>query len=317
MHSGSEIEPRLADFRCFLSVAQTGNIGTSAFDLRASAPAVSTRLRKLEENLGVQLFIRRGHEIVLTSAGTCLRDRASTAIRLLTSPLASRAPDRTPETISLGVTAELGRIIVPFLANASRLRWPNLRLEIKEGVGSVLEEWLIAEHIDLAVLDDPPTLAELVLMPVLKDKLGLVASIYSDLGPDARALPLDELAHFPLILPCGQHALRRSLDRVTRQRGVRLSPILQVDSVAMITSLVRSEIGFSIMPYALIHAEIACGGLAFHPIKQPCLTFNSSIAFHRTATPSGIQTTFAEMIRLAITAFANEGAWRAELVADR
>src|ERR1700722_13943664 len=295
----SEIEPRLSDLRCFLSVAQTCNIGRSAFDLRVSAPAVSTRLRKLEENLGVQLLIRRGHEIVLTSTGACFRDRASTAMRLLTSPLASRTPDRVPESISLGVTAELGRIIVPFLANASRLRWPDLRLEIKEGVGSVPEEWLIDRHIDVAVLDDPPTLAELVLTPVLKHKLGLVASVYSDLGPDARALPLDELAHFPLILPCGEHSLRRSLDRVTQQRGVRLSPILQVDSVAMITSLVRSEVGFGIMPYDLIQAEIACGGLAFHPITQPCLTFDSSVAFHRAA--SGIHTAFAEMIRLAIT----------------
>lgn len=316
MHLGSEMEPRLADLRCFLSVAQTGNIGRSAFDLRVSAPAVSTRLRKLEENLGVQLLIRRGHEIVLTSAGACFRDRANTAMRLLTSPLASRTPDRILESISLGIRAELGRIIVPFLANASRLRWPNLRLEIKEGEGSVLEEWLIDRHIDVAVLDDPPTLAELVLTPVLKQKLGLVASVYSDLGPDARALPLDELVHLPLILPCAQHSFRRSLDRVAQQRGIRLSPILQVDSVAMITSLVRSEVGYSIMPYALIQAEIAFGGLAFHPIKQPSLTFSSSIAFHRAAP--GIHTAFAEMIRLAITSFANEGAWQgAELVADR
>src|ERR1700748_493877 len=191
--TASEQALGLRDLRYFLSVAQTGNVRRSALALKISAPAISMRLRKLEERLGVQLLIRHGRGMVLTSAGACLRDRASTVVQLLTLPLTSPTHDQTPETISLGVTAEVGRVIAPFLATSFQILWPKAHLVIREGRGSTLEEWLIHRHIDVAILDDPPTLEELALIPVLRDRLGLVAPVYSELGQDLRPLQVREL----------------------------------------------------------------------------------------------------------------------------
>jgi LysR family transcriptional regulator, nitrogen assimilation regulatory protein len=306
--TASEKALGLRDLRYFLSVAQTGNVGRSAHALRISAPAISMRLRKLEDRLGVQLLIRHGRGMALTSAGACLRDRASTVVQLLALPLTSPTPDQMPEAISFGVTAEVGRVIVPFLATAFQLRWPNAHLAIREGRGCTLEEWLIHRHVDVAILDDPPALEELELIPVLRDRLGLVAPVYSDLGQDIRPLPVRELGRYPLILPQEQHWLRRRLDQVAHQRGIQLSPVLQVDSVPMITSLVRGELGFSILPRSVVEMEVARGELTFRPIVQPSLPCNSSVGFHRAA-PGTQVATFANMTRLAVTTFAREGAW--------
>jgi LysR family nitrogen assimilation transcriptional regulator len=304
----SEKALKLQDLRYFLSVAQTGNIGRSALALRVSAPAISVRLRKLEEDLGVRLLIRHGRGMALTSAGACLRDRANTAVQLLALPLTAPMPDRTPDTISLGITAEMGRIIVPFLATVFQLRWPHARLVIREGRGSTLEEWLVHQQVDVAILDEPPTLNELVLIPVLRDKLGLVAPVHTGLDHEARPLPVRELGRFPLILPREPHWLRRRLDQVAFQRGVGLSPALQVDGASMITALVRGEHGFGILPRAVVQMEVARGELAFRPIEQPCLTCISSVGFHRAAAGAHVAT-FADMTRVAIVKFATEGAW--------
>jgi LysR family nitrogen assimilation transcriptional regulator len=298
----------LRELRYFLSVAQTGNIGRAAQALNVTQPAISIQLRKLEENLGTQLLIRHGRGTMLTAAGACLRDRASAAVELLTQPLTPAPRDDASEMISLAVTAEMGGIVGPSLAKSFQARWPHLRLAILEGRGSTLEEWLIHGSADVAILEDPPALPELELTPMLVDSLGIVGSINEDALLDTRPLAIRELSRYPLILPRGQHWLRRRLNQVTLQRGVQLSSVFEVDSIAVIKSLVCSGVAFSILPNAAIQGELSRGVLAFRPVGQPVMTCNSSIAFRRDATDVRIAE-FAEMTRDAVTALARNGAW--------
>jgi DNA-binding transcriptional LysR family regulator len=255
----------------------------------------------------MQLVVADGHDIAPTPLGPCQRNRVRTMMNSRALPFASPC-DQTPETISLGVAAEVGETIVAWLANAFRLRWPNSRLVVREGRGSTLHEWITHRRVDVAILDDGAGHPDLELVPILKDKLGLVASIQSEVGWNREPLPFRELGRLPLILPREQHWLRRRLDLIALRRGVQLSLALQVDGVSMITSLVQNEVGFSVLPRAAVQAEVARGGLVFRTIKQPSLNYNSSIAFHRSAMGTHVAT-FAEMIRLAITTFAGEGAW--------
>jgi DNA-binding transcriptional LysR family regulator len=76
----------------------------------------------------------------------------------------------------------------------------------------------------------------------------------------------------------------------------------------MTTSLVRSRLGFSILPRAVVQMELARGELTFRPIEQPSVTCISSIGFHRAALGTHVAA-FADMTRLAMAKFAREGAW--------
>jgi LysR family nitrogen assimilation transcriptional regulator len=95
---------------------------------------------------------------------------------------------------------------------------------------------------------------------------------------------------------------------VTLQRGIQLSPVFEVDSIAVIIALVCSGVGFGVLPNAAVQGELLRGVLTFRAIGQPVLTCNSSIAFRRDATDSRIAE-FAEMARDAIIALARNGAW--------
>lgn len=298
----------LRELRYFLNVAQTGNIGRAALALNVSQSVISVQLRKLEQGLGTQLLLRHGRGMTLTAAGACLRDRANTAMQLLSLPLASPAPCDVPQTISLAVTSEMGGTIGPLLAKMFQARWPQLRLVIQEGRGLTLEEWVIHRHVDVAILEDPPALAELELIPVLTDNLCVIGPVHSDMGRDPWPLPVRELNRYSLILPREQHWLRRRLDQATQQRGVRLSPVLEVDSISVIKTLVRGGLGCSVLPNAAIEGEARRGALAFRAIGQPSLVCNSFVAFHRGASGSRIAA-FAGMVRDAMTALAKDGAW--------
>lgn len=282
--------------------------GRSARALNVSQPAISLQLRKLEEGLGAQLLPRHGRGVTLTPAGACLRDRLRTVMQILASPLDESPADLPPQTVSLAVPADIGAALVPPLAAAFRSRWPDTRLDVREAHGADVEEWVLHRHVDLALLQDPPCVPDLEVIPLLSEGLGLIAPTHSHLIDESRRLALRELAGDSLILPAEQHWIRRQLDQAAQQCGIRLNPVLQANSVALAKIMVRSGLGYTILPLASVQDEVVRGTLGFRPIGQPALSFTRAIVFHRAASNSPVAT-FAGMVRDEMATFAESGAW--------
>jgi LysR family nitrogen assimilation transcriptional regulator len=304
----------LRDLRYFLSVAQTGNLGRAARILNVSQPAISLQLRKLEDGLGTQLLLRHGRGVTLTAAGACLRDRLHTVLQLLASPLDDSDSEPAPSSVSLGVPAEAGAPLVAPLARMFRERWPDVTLDIREGCGGELEDWLSQRHVDLALLPDRPALADLEIIPLLIDALGLVAPVHSQLASDTRPLSVRDLAAESLILPGRQHWLRRRLDHAAQRQGTELRPMVQVDSASLTKMMVSAGLGCTVLPLTAVQNDVARGALAFRPVGHPRLTCTHVIAFHRAAANT-LAAPLATMAREAVTALAESGAWPgAELI---
>jgi LysR family nitrogen assimilation transcriptional regulator len=316
----------LRELRYFQSVARTGNFGRSARELNVSQPAISHQVRKLEEGLGTQLLVRHGRGVALTQAGACLRDRLETIMRLLASPLDEDAAAGTiagsaslavpesvslavPESVSLAVPAEAGPLLAAPLAREFRARWPNVALDIREGSGTELEEWVLHRRVDIAVVQDPPVLPDLEIWPILTEGLGLVAPVHSRAAEDHGPLRLRDLIGESLILPGPQHWIRRRLDSAAQRHGIRLVPTMQVSSVASTKVMVRNGIGCTILPLTAVQDEVARGALAFRPISHPPLTSTCALVFRRQAT-NAVVAEFADIARGAMTALAASGAWQ-------
>jgi LysR family nitrogen assimilation transcriptional regulator len=298
----------LRELRYFLSVAQTGNLGRAARDLNVSQPAISLQLRKLEEGFGTQLLLRHARGVTLTAAGASLRDRLHTVMRLLASPLDDAASDANAAAISFAVPTEWATPLVAPLASAFRARWPEASLDVREGNGVDLEEWLLHRRVDLALLQNPPSLPEIEARPMLAESLGLVAPVHSHLASDARPISLRELAGDSLILPGPSHWIRRRLELAAQQSGMRLSVVLQVNSIASTKAMVRSGLGHTVLPRSSVRDEIERGSLAFRAIGQPQLTCTSVLAFHRSASNTLVPA-FADMTCDAMATLAGNGAW--------
>jgi LysR family nitrogen assimilation transcriptional regulator len=297
----------LRDLRCFLHVAETGNVGRAARELNVSQPAVSLQLRKLEQGLGTQLLLRHGRGVTLTPAGACLRDRLDTILRLLGSPLEDGAPEPLPDVLSFAVPVEIGAILVAPLARAVRERWPDVMLDVREGSGAEVEEWLLHRQVDLAMLPDTPSLPEIETTPIFSECLGLVAPAHARIG--AGAISLRELAREPLILPRRRHWIRRRLDWAAQQYGVSLTSVLQADSIALSKAMVRNGLGCAVLPQSAVQDEIAKGAVVFRPIGQPSLTCTHVIAFHRAASNSAVAALGA-MACEALTDLIERGNWQ-------
>jgi LysR family nitrogen assimilation transcriptional regulator len=283
----------LRELRYFAAAARTGNLSRAAQELNVTPPAVSQQLRKLEDDLGSQLLIRHSRGVTPTPAGALLLERIDAILRLLNTPL---DPDRAAphdsafaprdgEAVVLALPAEIGAMVAASLVAQVQQHWPGLTLDIQEAAGGGTEARLLGCQVDIAILQDPPDLDELHIEPLLQESLGLVVSPRHKLAESALPVRMRDLAGVPLILPNPRHWIRRLLARTGFQRGLRIDPVLQVDSLPITREMVRNGRGSTILPAVAVREETARGALVFRPIAQPALTATHAIAVRRMAAP--------------------------------
>ena len=162
----------LRELRYFHAVARTGSFGRAARALRISQPAVTTQVRRLEEQLGAQLLTRHGRGMILTPAGSSLMERLDVVFGLLNAPLDEPAtPGQTTGTLTLALLPEVAPLVVPRLLAACEARLPGVTITIHGGVSASLEEWVLDRRADIALLQDPPALDGLLIEPVVTESL--------------------------------------------------------------------------------------------------------------------------------------------------
>jgi DNA-binding transcriptional LysR family regulator len=142
---------RLTQLRSFYAVARYGGFTAAAGALHISQPTVTTQVRALETNYGVELFVRRGRRVILTEVGKTL------------FAMAQRVFAQEEEALNfLRETCELrtGRLRIgavgPFhvmeMVSAFRRRYPKIEVSIKIGNSEETVQGLLAFETDVAVL---------------------------------------------------------------------------------------------------------------------------------------------------------------------
>lgn len=294
----------LRELRYFAAAARAGNLAGAARALNVTASAISQQLRNLEGALGTPLLTRHGRGVTATPAGQRLLERIDAVVRLLDAPLGPQDPRAAPEgSLSVALPAELATLLAVPILTALHRQLPSLVPTIRESADG-MDSLLLAGQVDLAVLPDPPDLDELHIDRVMSGQLGVVASPRSALAARPGPLRLPHLERLTLVLPGKRHWIRRLLARTAFQRGVRLEPAFEVDSLAATKVLVQQGAACSVLPAMAVRDELARGALVFCPLVQPALATTYAIGCARSA-PAVVRDA-ARVIRDAVRAAADE-----------
>jgi DNA-binding transcriptional LysR family regulator len=163
--------------RTFLEVARTRHFGKAASELYVTQSAVSARIRQLEQIIGMPLFIRSRNNIQLTAEGRQLRKHAETIVQVW-----ARARRETGMSadfsngLAIGAMVDLWDTLLCDWLQHLRLHMPDTALQIEAGPADVLIRKLLDNVIDLAVLFEPPQMAELEIRELGVINLVMVAT---------------------------------------------------------------------------------------------------------------------------------------------
>ncbi|MCP4614813.1 MAG: LysR family transcriptional regulator [Bradyrhizobium sp.] len=145
----------LSDLRIFTAVAREGGVTRAAEKLNRVQSNVTTRIRQLEEDLGVDLFLREGKRLHLAPAGLLLLGYAD---RLLALADEARMSIRDPHPrglFRLGAMESTAAVRLPKAINAYSRLHPDVTLELRIGNPVVLSAAILAGELDAALVSEP------------------------------------------------------------------------------------------------------------------------------------------------------------------
>ena len=215
----------LAELETFLWVVREGSFSIAARKLHLSQPAVTNRIRRLEDKLHVKLLTRTTRSVEPTEEGSQLYVAAEQAVSGLRDVLKrfQTVSDGERNRVRVVVTPMLAAMVMPALIHAYGERYPDVRIVLRDLPYEQVIRNLIEGHADMAVAAlDGPTRG-LRFQALADEKILLVVPTRHPLA-GADAVTLDMILRYPLMLLDRYQGLRKQLKAEYERRGAEFNP---------------------------------------------------------------------------------------------
>src|SRR6266540_2715108 len=166
----------LADLHIFRSVVQAGGITRAAEKLNRVQSNITTRVRQLEAELGVDLFVREGKRLHLSSAGKLLLDYADRLIDLAQEAREAVHDAKPRGLLRLGTGESTAAMRLPVPMNEYLARYPDVSLELRTGNTRQLAAEVLGGELDAALTSDPVADAPFEKVPIYEEELVIIAT---------------------------------------------------------------------------------------------------------------------------------------------
>lgn len=294
----------------FCGVATARSFSRAALQLDLAQPVVTRKIRRLEEQLGVELFIRSNRGCQLTPAGDLLAARAPAILMQLEQlkDEVAQSSDTVRGMIAIGITQVAASLLAPRLIPAMATRWPELRVNMVEAVSVSLIEQVRRRDLHLALVFDPPSDAELVSTPLLMERLHVIGRPGRELAALRKATVAD-LAKLPLVLPSGPQTVRALLEDAFAEASLALKPMYEANSVSLLRAMALQGLGYTVLTVGGVADDIAAGRLAAVPLTQNGMSIALSLLSTRQFGKLRNVQLVSELISGEVRRMARAGAW--------
>jgi DNA-binding transcriptional LysR family regulator len=245
----------------FLAVATFGGFHRAAEALRVSQPAVSARIKALEQSLSVSLFARSRSGLTLSDAGRTLRPYAEQLLR--TASLARQAVhEHQPGKggpLEIAAALSISVYFLPDVMKRFHHTHPKIGITIRSGHSKEVLDMVLGEEVEIGMarsLQHP----EVETISLREDPLLLMAN--PSQGPKhSRRARLEQVASWPLIFyerGSSDWTLTHSL---FRRAGLMPNVTLEVDSIETAKRMVERGLGLAFLPQMAVGEEMRRGKL--------------------------------------------------------
>src|SRR6186997_3156293 len=145
----------LSDLKIFSAVVREGSVTRAAQRLYRVQSNVTTRVRQLEEDLGVHLFIREGKRLHLAPAGQVLLDYSERLLSLADEARLAVQDSKPRGIFRLGAMESTAAVRLPAALSEYHRRYPDVVLELKTGNPPKLSALILAGELDAALVTEP------------------------------------------------------------------------------------------------------------------------------------------------------------------
>ena len=290
--------PDLTGLATLKAVVELGGVAEAGAALHVGQPAVTKRLRALDNCYGVDLMHRNGRRLELTPAGEKVYAYARLALDHQTLLLDDLASLRAGQNrLRLEVTSDIGDHMLPELLLRFADAYPEYRIESRMGYSRRIQTRLATGLSDLALLEQAPDHPDILVQKWLEDELVLVCAPKHPLW-DSSLLPIEELNRLSYVLREPRSSMRITLEKALADIGIDQIPIaMEVGSTDTIVEMLQRGKHVSFLPRFAVEEALTTGSL-YH-IKIQGLRINRTLWIARTRSNlnNAVSEAFIQLLR--------------------
>jgi LysR family nitrogen assimilation transcriptional regulator len=239
----------------FYHVARLGSFSLAETYLDIAQSAITRQIQQFEAEMGAELLRRNGRGVELTTAGKVAYAHAEKLMaEMALMQLDVEAAVRKPVSfVSIAASTSFMTLYMPEAVRQFTQSHPQVRLQAFEGSSGRVYDMLIAGEVDMAVVLHATNSKKLKLRKLTVDPLVLLVHKDHPLSSRKRITP-DDLAGLKLVLPASPFGSRLIIEQYFAQAGVRVEPVLELDSLALTLSAIRNPELCTILPDLVLRA---------------------------------------------------------------
>ena len=257
----------LMALRIFLAVAEERSFSRAAVKVHRTQPAVSQAVRRLESELGEELFDRSSKSGTLTDAGRVLQNYGQRLVRLAeeTESAMRELRDLRRGRVLIGANEAAVHTLLPLMARF-RERVPDVVVDVRRVPARQIAVEVLQGSLDFGALTFRPAESGLLAVVVGSDELVLLVAPSHAFGK-RKQLTMEEVATEPVVAHNDPSPARERVLRLFEERHLALKIVIALPSLDGIKRAVELKLGVALLPRRCAITEIASGRLVAVPVN--------------------------------------------------
>lgn len=280
----------LVTMRVFAAIADAESVTGAARRLHLAPSAVTTRLRRLEAELGHALFDRGRRGMILTPKGRVLLDYAHRLLALAEDAARAVAgEDGTPRgRLRIGATDTAATVYLPSVFAAYHERWPAVALEVSSNVSEALIDDVRRRRLDAAIVARDVRAAGLTCRRIRRERLVLASS--------RSIVDVYGLSRFTYLSSRAGGVQRARIAEWLAQSHNPPLQVIELPSLALRLSCAAAGMGVTVVTETALAQSASGDALRTHPIPEPWCWQDSFFLRAEDGAPFPARTTFETLL---------------------
>lgn len=288
----------LRDLRYLVALAEHRHFSKAAEASFVSQPTLSTQIKKLEEQLGVQLVERTPRQVLLTPVGVLVAERARAVLSTVAEirEISRQAKEPDAGRFTLGIFPTLAPYLLPHVVPQLHNGFPKLELYLVEEKTEALIEGLAAGTLDAVVLADPVEHERFTRAALFEEPFVLAVPARHILA-ERETVQLADLAGQHLLLLQEGHCLRAQALSVCAITGAKESQDFRATSLETLRQMVSAGVGLTLLPMLATQPPVAPNpALKLLRFAAPSPTRSISMFWRNSSPRSELYLRLAELL---------------------
>lgn len=243
--------------KTFITLAKTSHFSRAAEELFLTQPAVSNHIKALEEYYQVSLFQKVDQKYVLTEPGKILYSYAEKLFNIINETKRSLDGFNHLDfgSLFIGASSNIGVYVLPKLLGKFKGRYPKIEIKVSIGPTYLIESKILANEIDIGIVEAPTRSAEIVDAFHWEEKLSLIVSPHHPWAKSNKIDPTQLLDEFFIVGEKGS-GTRKVMADALGEIVNKLLILLELGSTEAVKKAVEENLGVSVVMDCSVTREL-------------------------------------------------------------